>query len=396
MRITYLHDLCTGDSALNHVRQFFNAAEALEHSILVGALEASDGGSDATTHDRSTSLASSVKNRLRFPLHEPKRLMRNIPWYLKARSLIREQQPDVVLIRSSLLTFGPVLAALREGYPVVLEVNSPAAESRQYFDQYYHLPRIAELVERWRLERVQGATAVSSALKDFLVENHPIHPDKIAVVPNGADLDSFRPETRPDPHWSDVVGKGTTIGFIGSFKKWHGPELLRDMVLRVGETRPETRFIMVGDGPGRGEVEQALRPLASRVVFTGRVPHARIPGVTALLDIAVMPESNFYGSPLKVIEWMAAGRAIVAPDYGPLCEIIESGREGMLFGRGNLDELVDAVVQLVDNPSLRKRLGNAAHQRAVRSLSWRHNAEKVIGACQRAIEANSRDQSPYQ
>ena len=358
------------------------------NTVNIGALESSEAIS-STAIEGTPSLRQIIKKRLRYPLHEPKRLAWNLPWYRKAGSLIDEQKPDVVLVRSSLLTFSAVLAGQRRGLPVVLEVNSPAAESRQYFDQYFHLPLLPEAIEGWRLRRVDGITTVSTALKQFLVDSYDLQSEKITTVPNGADLVAFRPDTLPDPEWESFSREGTVIGFIGSFKKWHGPELLRDMALRVAEDRPETRFLLVGDGPGREAVEQALHPIAHRTQFTGRVPHDRIPGITALLDVAVMPESNFYGSPLKVIEWMAAGRAIVAPDYGPLCEIIDTGRQGILFERGNVEDLVGAVVKLTDNVELRQGLGEAAHIRAVKSLSWSHNAAKVIDACQRAIERHS-------
>ncbi len=326
---------------------------------------------------------------LSYLLHEPKEVLLNLPNLKRVRSEILHHRPDVVLLRSDFFAFTPLLVSRGLGLPAVLEVNSPSSESRIYFDQYLHVPLVTSWIEKWKLRAADQITTVSSVLRDHFVDLHDVAVDKFSVVPNGADLDRFKPQTSPDPEIASRISGGPIVGFVGSFEKWHGPELLREMVLRVAKARPESRFLLVGDGPGRKEVEEQLHSLASRVHFTGRVPHERIPGITALIDVAVMPESNFYGSPLKVIEWMAAGRAIVAPDYGPLCEVIESGKEGLLFRRGQAEDLAAAVIKLVDDPGLRQQLGRSAHRRAQESLSWSHNAARVIDACERAIESHS-------
>ena len=339
MRLTYFHYLSQGDTALNHVRQFSAAVELEGHQIDVCPLDPS-----ATDFNRASStltrVRSVLKQHLSFYLHEPKKILSNIPSYRRASRSLRIKRPDVVLIRNELLSLSALLAAKRAQLPVLLEVNSPAAESRQYLDQYFHLPLIPEAIEQQQLSIADGLTVVSTALRDHLIAQYDLPEDKFTVVPNGAALDLFHPENPPDPELTDSLQQAITIGFIGSFEKWHGPDLLRDMVLRVATSRPETRFLLVGDGPGKEAVERSLHPLGRRGQFTGRVPHRRIPGITASLDVAVMPESNFYGSPLKVVEWMAAGRAIVAPDYGPLCEIIDSRRGGLLFPKDSSDELV--------------------------------------------------------
>src|SRR5436853_5971427 len=101
------------------------------------------------------------------------------------------------------------------------------------------------------------------------------------------------------------------------------------MALRVAALRPRVRFLLVGDGPGAGMARDRLAPLGDRVVVTGSVPHAEVPGLVAAFDIGVLPESSFYACPLKVIEWMAAGKAVVAPCRGPLREVLADGEEGV-------------------------------------------------------------------
>jgi glycosyltransferase involved in cell wall biosynthesis len=228
----------------------------------------------------------------------------------------------------------------------------------------------------------------------MLAESYRVPEDRIRVVPNGADLEVFRPDTVPDPGMPRVAGDGPVIGFVGSFRRWHGTDLLIRMALEVAAARPLTRYLMVGDGPEAGAVRAALAPLGPRLVMTGRVPHDRVPGLTAAFDIGVLPETLFYGSPLKVIEWMAAGRSIVAPGYPALGDIVENGLHALLFQPGDAADFSRTVLRLVDDPALRRRLGASAAARARGTLSWTDNAARVIAACDAAIKRRAGSPAP--
>jgi len=132
-------------------------------------------------------------------------------------------------------------------------------------------------------------------------------------------------------------------------------------------------------------VRQAVHHIGPRVRMTGRVPHDAVPGLVAAFDIGVLPDTAFYCSPLKVVEWMAAGRAVVAPGYPSLGDLVTNGTDGLLFTPRDADALVGAVVALVDDPGRRHALGRAARVRAETRLTWRQNAERVLGACRDAV-----------
>jgi glycosyltransferase involved in cell wall biosynthesis len=326
-----------------------------------------------------------LKTHLAYWLHEPKELAWNALYVRKEATVLGHNRPDVLLVRDHLLTFSCVPVARRLSLPLVLEMNSPSEESPLYLREYMHLPWAARATERYKVRHADAITAVSSTLRDMLVETHGVPSDRVVVVPNGADLGLFRPETAPDPAITRAGEAGPVIGFVGSFRSWHGTGMLTEMIRQVATTRPGTRFLLVGDGPEAGGVRAALSGLGARVVWTGAVPHARVPGLTAAFDIGVLPQALFYGSPLKVIEWMAAGRSIVAPAYPALLDIIEDGTHGLLFKPGDVDDFTRAVVRLVDDAELRDRIGRAAADRARSTLSWTDNARRVIGACEAAI-----------
>ncbi len=390
MRIAYLHYLYGEDTALHHVRQLAAAAGALGHEVEVHAMNlaapAGEEGGAGGAAARARRLRRWLKRRGSRWLHEPKELLWNVPYLRRELALLRSgRRPDVLLVRDHALTASAVPVASCLGLPLVFELNAPACELGLYFDEYLHYPWLAEWLEGWKLRRAGAVTTVSGALKEHLVARHRLPPERVAVIPNGADLAAFRPAEEAGASGASDVSGAAVIGFVGSFQRFHGVDLLGEMTLRVAAARPATRFLFVGDGPQAAALRRRVAPLGERVRFTGLVPHSAVPGLVATFDVGVLPESSFYASPLKVVEWMAAGKAVVAPCRGPLAELLADGVEGLLFPPRDLEAMVAAVLRLVDHPAARRRLGRAAAARAHRALSWTDNARQVVAACGEAI-----------
>jgi len=392
LRIAYLHYLQRADTACNHVCDFARAASDLGHDVTVHAMNlAGDDGIEATP---SLRIGRALKQRFRRYLHEPKELCRNLIHVQNETRILQAARPDVLLVRDHSLTASCVPVAHRLRLPLVLEVDSPAAEIRLYQDEYWHLPRVAEWLEGWKLRRAAAVTVVSSPLRDHLARRHAIPLHMFTVVPNGADTNLFRPDVLPDPELRDRLRGGPVIGFVGSFQKWHGMGLLARLMLEVARVRPQSRFVLVGDGPEATSVLNQVSGLDGQVLVLGRIPHAFVPRVVATFDIAVAPDCAFYMSPLKVIEWMAAGRAIVAPDHAALRDIIDGGRHGLLFPPGDFHALVSAVLRLIDDAPLRRSLGRTAAARAASSLSWHENARQVMAVCEQASSGQEPKAAP--
>ena len=139
---------------------------------------------------------------------------------------------------------------------------------------------------------------------------------------------------------------------------------------------------MVGDGPARAELEAQAERLGvtDRVTFTGVIQRDAVPDYVAAFDVALQPHVVAYASPLKLIEYLALGRAIVAPATPNIQEILTDGENGLLFDSGDTDAFAEAIVRLANDTALRQRLGQGALALLrERNLTWQHNAERVVG-----------------
>lgn len=386
LNITYFHYLFGNDTALHHVDQFSDAARRLGHHVSAHALNL---GTPPLPAGAGTPASPGVTRRLkpwlsRF-LHEPKELYWNLRYYGREREILARERPDVLLARDNHWSASYILAAHRLGIPVVVEVNSPAAEMRLYRSEHLHIPLVADRLERWRVRHADAVTAVSTPLKETLVATSGVAADKITVVPNGVDVERFTPEVPPDEEVAARFRGAPVVGFVGSFQSFHNPEALGGMAVMLSERKRDVGFAFVGGGAGMEVVRRITQPIAERTLFIDRVPHARVPSIVRALDIGVLPETAYYCCPLKILEWMAAGIAVVAPGYDAIRELIEDGENGALFAPGNLPALVETVDGLLAQPQRRRSLGASATARVRRSLTWRHNADRVIEVCRTAI-----------
>jgi glycosyltransferase involved in cell wall biosynthesis len=164
--------------------------------------------------------------------------------------------------------------------------------------------------------------------------------------------------------------------FVGGFQPWHGLEFLVEAFAQVAQKRPDAKLVLVGDGPARPAVETTITKLGleKRILITGYVAHDRMPEWLAAADVAVAPypplPQELWFSPLKLYEYMAAGKAIVASAAGQIAEVIKDGHNGLLVRPGDVGELAQAIVTLLDDPAGRQALGRAARQQAVNQHSW--------------------------
>ena len=141
-------------------------------------------------------------------------------------------------------------------------------------------------------------------------------------------------------------------------------------------------LLIVGDGPVHHQLEAQARRLGlvGAVTFTGRVTHAEVRPHVAAMDVCVSPHSTFYASPMKVLEYMAMGKAVIAPAMDNIRDLIGDGRNGRLFEPGMTKTLTAAMRDLVEDVQLRRTLGEKARRSVVDQFNWRCNALQIVKA----------------
>jgi len=172
------------------------------------------------------------------------------------------------------------------------------------------------------------------------------------------------------------------IGFVGTMNRWQGIPKFAEVIPSVLARHPDASFLFVGDGEFRQPLEDLCREAGTldRVRFVGRQPHQKVPAFVASMDIAVLLDSNAYGSPMKIFEYWGMGKPVVAPSVVPVLEVMRDRDTGLLIEPGNAAQLADRIVELAEDPALRARLGAAGRACATSQHTWRNNAEQIMAA----------------
>jgi glycosyltransferase involved in cell wall biosynthesis len=281
---------------------------------------------------------------------------------------------------NGLFCVGAALASSQLGIPYVLTFSADPFFERQLGGRPlsgFHR-RVASIEARFTYRVARRILCVSESAKRHLVEDWQVNPEKITVMPNGVDVDLFQPHPRSEKV-RKLIGIGETdpvIGFVGGFQAWHGIDRLIESFSRILYHKPAAKLLLVGDGRARPLIEEKIKACGvdSSVRITGFVPQDRVPELMGAIDVAVLPypqlPRELWFSPLKLYEYMAAGKAIVASRSGQIAEVIQDGDTGRLVLPGDIEALSEAILALLDDPALRAQLGKNAREQAVAHHSW--------------------------
>jgi len=261
--------------------------------------------------------------------------------------------------------------------PTILEVNAPLIEEQKKFRTLHDEQSALDISKRC-FDNAKIILAVSNQVADYL-DGFSQARGKIHVIPNGVNTDKFSGIV----HQASNHKNQTTIGFVGTLKPWHGVNQLIESFLLVTQLHPHTRLLIVGDGPEREALQQQVHELGldSKVTFTGAVPTDAMGQYYRQMDIAVAPypeQPSFYFSPLKIYEYMAAGLPTVSSDLGQIGDIIQHGKNGLLYDAKNPESLFFALSYLIHNPKIRTSLGKNAREEAKSKHSWTLRIQSIL------------------
>jgi len=313
-------------------------------------------------------------------LYECAELAYNIWGVWALWSAARHRRPDVLYERYSLFNVSGVVVSRLCRIPMVLEVNAPLAYEKETHERLV-LRRLAYALERWICSRSTRTVVVSTPMKEILVREG-VPADHMVVIPNGVNTVEIASRLgQHDVRREHGIGARLVLGFVGWFKPWHRLDRVIELLASRPEWRGRIHLLLVGDGPERAHLEQVAREhgMQDAVTFTGPVGRDRIYDHIDAFDIALQPHVTEYASPMKIFEYLALGKCVVAPDLANIREILTHGEDALLFRAGDADDMGRAIELLASDPERVRQMGARARRTIEdRRYFWLDNARRAL------------------
>jgi len=373
VKVLYHHRTQGEEPESVHIANIVQALRNLGHEVLVV------GPAPVSRHAVRSTRLGRIKRRLpRFGV-ELAQIVYNVRALWQLLGALHRGSYQFIYERYALYNVAGLLAARLFHVPLILEVNTLYAQA---WARYYGLsfPRLARATERYVVRRADRIITVTSVQRRLL-EQEGVRPGRITVCHNAIDPAEFAPERYQRDDLRERLGlKSLVIGFVGTMNRWQGIAGFAAVVEEVVKARSDVSFLFVGEGEGRAALaaELAGRGYLPWVVFAGRVPHAAVPRYLAAMDVGVLLDSNAYGSPMKVFEYWAMGKAVIAPSVNPVVEILRDGETGLLIAPGDAQAMAAQILRLARDPELRHRLGDQGRREVLATHTWARNAEQIL------------------
>jgi len=363
-----------------HIQEMMRAFATLGHDIrAVAARRGDDPGGSLLVEEVAQTVAGASRAE-----KEQAAMAQADAIEARLLALHRDWPFDLIYERYSLWSAAGCRAGARLGVPVVTEVNAPLVLEQA---AYRALAR-ADDATRIEAEVLAGSTAlaaVSRQVAAYLV-GAGAPQGRVHVIGNAVDTCQFRPDIAPAQP-AGIAPDAFVLGFTGSLKMWHGVDTLLEAFRTVRAELPQAHLLVVGDGPKRGWIDGFIAGagLAEHVTLAGWVAHDQLAPLIARMDVATAPypaSDQHYFSPLKLYEYLAMGRPVLASDIGQTAELLQDSDAAWLLPPGDADALARAMIALHDDPARRTAMSQAAAVEGARH-DWTGNAARVLGIAAR-------------
>lgn len=385
MKIMFHHRIASRDGQAVHMDEMIDALRALGHEvILVGPAQ----GGQKAAFGSDAGVIALLKRFLPRAMYEILEAGYSIPAFLRLYRAYREHRPDFVYERYNLFLLAGIWLRRLTGATLLLEVNGPIFEERSQHDGL-SLKAFAGWAQGVTWRGADMVLPVTEVLAGY-VRRYGVPDTRICVIPNGINPGRFSGSlplatAKQKLQLTDRL----VLGFTGFIRSWNALDRVIELIARDG-AKHNMHLLVVGDGPARQELEQlaATRNISDRLTITGVIDRDSVADYVSAFDIALIPGVTEYASPLKLFEYLALGRAIVAPDMPNIREILKDNENAVLFDANHDGAFANAIARLCDDADLRRHVAkNAKAAIAEQGLSWSRNAERVVAL---ALRNNAR------
>lgn len=370
MKILYHHRIASKDGQYVHVESIINALRSLGHEVVIVApkvAEKNEFGSDG-------GWVSKLRANLPKWIAETLEFIYAFSVFIKLSIAIIKHRPDGIYERYNLFLPSGIWAKKLFGLKLILEVNSPLYDERSQYGGIA-LDRLALWSEHYVWRNADHVLPVTKVLAKY-VTKAGVPDERITVLHNGIDTTQFYPGEESDR--DEMFKNKLTIGFVGFCREWH--ILDEVMTMLANENRSDLMLLIVGDGPVSDSLKAHAVALGMEDNFhiTGLVTRDQMPHWLDQIDIAIQPAVTPWCSPLKLIEYLAKGKAIIAPDTDNIKELLQDNHNAVLFDHNSPEEMIDGIRRILRDKTLRDNLQKRASETIKeKSLTWESNARII-------------------
>jgi starch synthase len=295
---------------------------------------------------------------------------------------------DILYVREMSVCLPVALISKFFKVPHIIEVNGAVIEERKIAGISEIKARLYQIFQRINFSLCNKIIVVAEYLRTYLKEHYNIVDKKIATVKNGANLDLFRPLDKKTARLaSDLSVDGYYVTYVGSFYPHHNLADFVTLLPGLLQQLDNLSFILVGEGPLRGEIEKFVIKLGltNHVHFVGEVRYSEVPKFINASDLCVMfyiPSPRISGYPLKLLEYLSCGVPVVVNWKAFGGKPFANKRIGIEIDLSDREDAADRIVGLLTDEALRKSMGRKARRFIEDNFSWRMTATKILTVCQ--------------
>jgi glycosyltransferase involved in cell wall biosynthesis len=377
-----------------HIRGVTKGLRDLGHCVSILSLPGAEPESEAPlTHepsqvtkqtaklDKKESLLSNLANLTKYTpefVFELIEIAFNLLSIFRLKKAVKETKAELIYERYSLFLFASVWWAKKNNIPIVLEINDSCLVHRV---RKLHFVSIAKKFERWIFTNATGLVFISSEFQRIAKQEFgEIAPSVIS--PNAADLDAFILDDekalalRQKLNIDDKV----VIGYVGAFVHWHGIDWFVDMIADKLKDNPDIVLLLIGDGVSYEPIKAriAKSQVEDQVILTGRIDHNEVSTYLSAMDFGILPDSNNYGSPMKLFEFMAMAKGMIAPNFTPIAEVVKDNETSWLFPANDRLACIEKTLALANDKTTQQQVGLNARKYIETERQWKHNAEQLL------------------
>lgn len=272
----------------------------------------------------------------------------------KLMDIISKYEIDIVNTHSSRDSWlASIASRLSSKKPVIIRtrhLSTPISNNPLSRMVYNHLPH--------------KIITTGESIKDSMIEKNNFNPDKIVSIPTGIDLEIFKAgKTGANIRRAfNIPARAPLIGMVSVLRSWKGHIYLLEAVPNVIKKNPNTRFLIVGDGPYRDVIEEKIKKMGIEryVIMAGH--REDIPEILSAIDFLVFPSYANEGVPQAILQAFAAGKTVIASNAGSVSEVVLNNRTGILIPSRNSSILAKRIIELLKNKDKRKKMAFAGRK----------------------------------